>query len=359
MASRIHRLSAFSAAAMLLLPALAWSQDRSDRVEYWVRGKEGAKTAVRSGLILEETPAKVVVRLAGGERLEIPSEDVVEVEYDGAPTAVLMGKGAEKNRQYDAALQHYEKALKELKPSQRPLETQIRFRLADLLYVQAQSGGAAERQKAAAALTQFLKEHPAARQTLPALERLGRLRIQDSQSAAEALAALKAAQLSGKDPAYSVRCDLLALKLILAEADALRKTQPEAAKERAVIALAAADKLRGEAEGVVLAEAKRCRSYALAGVGRGAEALAEIDGLLHAAEDENAQARILFERGELKRLMGRPDQARWDFLRLELLAPGDKELQAKVLDRLAQTFDELGDSGRARDYRERLRRSPP
>lgn len=334
----------------------ASGQERTDKVEYWLRGKDSVKT-IRTGMVMEESPAKVVLRQMNGERLEIPAEDVIDIDYEGAPSATILAKSAERNRQWDQAQQQYEKALKELKPNQRSLELSLRFRLADLAFQQTQAGESSKVDGALSAFRQFLKDYTSCRQTLPAWERLGRLLVSQGARVDEAVAGLRGVKEKVSDPpGFAARCDLIAIRLVLLEAQNPRLSQSISARERFGEALAWIERLQETVQGPVLQEIRRLRPTALAGAGKRAEALQAIDSLIAAAEDDRGRAQLLLDRGDVKRILAQPAEARWDYLRVELLYSQERDLQTKALERLAEVFTELGDTARARDYRERLKK---
>jgi hypothetical protein len=340
----------------VLLGVEASAQERIDKVEYWLRPREGARTT-RTGVILEESPAKVVLRLLDGERLEIPAEQVIDVDYDGAPAAVILARGTERTGQWEQARQHYEKALKELKPGARGLEVHLRFKLADLAFQEAQGGDADQLDRAVAALRHFLQDHPQTRHALPAWLRLGQALAARGSSVDEAINGLNELKEKVKDqPGFAARCDLLALRLLMLEAHTARPTKPAAARQRSAQALAAIEALQKQVKGPELLELRRLRALALAGAGQGDQAVAEIEALLAAAEDDRARAQLFIDRGDVRRILNQPADARWDYLRVELLFPQERELQRQALERLAEVFTELGETARARDYRQRIKR---
>lgn len=332
--------------ALLGLPACAASQERADRVEFLTRVKDRERaTTTRTGFILEETPAKVVLRLTGGDRLEIPADDVVDISYEGAPSAVLLAKGSERAGQWEAAIGHWEKALKELPAGLALARPSIRLRLVDL---KSRLAGA-KAEDTLADWRQFVREFPSARQTPQAWEKLGEALLRDGQTMAEAAAGLETLRRSFPDPRLVLRCDLAIARLGLAQAESLA-AQADLAKAGRELALSKLEPLAKKAEMLQSPEFRRLWVQTLARCGRGKEAAKLLEDRL-ASADNAERPQLLWERGELLRAEGNWAAARWDYLRLELLYPQRTDLLDLARDRLAEVFEKLGDTARAEDYR--------
>jgi len=60
--------------------------------------------------------------------------------------------------------------------------------------------------------------------------------------------------------------------------------------------------------------------------------------------------------GDCYRLNGRPKEALWPYLWVDVIYHQDKQEHAKAIAQLAKLFDEQGDKARAKLYKDKLKR---
>lgn len=68
-----------------------------------------------NGVVTTITKDKISVKDGVGKVTEVPSNDVANIVWGGEPTGLLLGRGTEKNGNYQVALDEYNKALKDPK----------------------------------------------------------------------------------------------------------------------------------------------------------------------------------------------------------------------------------------------------
>jgi tetratricopeptide (TPR) repeat protein len=354
-------LTALAAALVLAAPALA--QERNDKVEY--RDAKTGKTTTRTGSIQSEDVARLTL-LAGSTqtKLEIPSLDVIEVTYDGEPGEAVPARLAERNKDEETALPRWREALKNYKGKDAKVKANLEFKVARLLALKGEGGGAESRKEAIDALTKFHAAYPDARQTMECLELLGRLLLADGRSNQEVIDAVKklrAKYTAAKD--VVIRCDLYEGQAMIQDAQAMLKDRPDDAKKRYGEAQAKLTALLGNLDKTDKALAQdvkvslaECKSMQ----GNMDEALKDLDVILIEANKDDARtlAAAYLGRANCYRQNKQFREAMWDYLKVDVLYNQDREQLAQALYYLQEVFTELKDGKKAEDCKNRLQNDP-
>jgi hypothetical protein len=338
--------------AFSLVHTIATAQDRVTALD---RSSKTGATLMRSGSITAEDPGKVTISSGDNRRSDLPVSDLVDVAYDGEPTAELnAARTAERERKIDVALAAYADALKKVPADKKLLRRHLEFKLAEMRTALADAG--ANPAVALEALRQFAKTHPDSRQSLACYENMGRLLVVARQPVAEVVEGL--AQLRSKYGAdnkeVANRCDLLRSELILQELELIAmKDGMEAAKIKAAAAGKAISELITIADRTVQPELQARQTYCQALATPG-PALSAWETQLKSNEDAHSRAGIHLTRADYHRLMQNYKEAMWDYLWVDTVYFADRNQQAKALYQLIEVFDKLGDVAKSRDCKERL-----
>ena len=337
--------------ALLLVQVTA----AQDRVTYIDHSSKTGSTLLRSGTISLEDPGKVTITSGDNRRSDIPVSDIVDVVYDGEPTAEMnAARTAERERKFDVALAGYTDALKKSGSDKKLLRRHLEYKLAEMRTAQADAG--ANSAAAIDALRQFAKAYPDSRQSLTCYENLGRLLVAARQPVTEVVEAL--AQLRSKfgsdNKEVASRCDLLRSDLILQELElTVLKEGMDAAKGKAAAAGKAIAELVTIADRSVQPELLARQTYCQALAAPG-PAVAAWEAQLKSTEDPRSRAGIHLTRGDFYRLTQNYKEAMWDYLWVDTVYFADRNQQAKALYQLVDVFDKLGDPAKSRDCKERL-----
>ncbi len=344
-------------AGILVLGALAGPARAQDEVTYLDPATQ--KETVVRGAIESESPARLTVRPpAGGEARAVPARDVLDVVY-GIPLllrqeyrtaraaevrAERSGRAEEQRRDRAAALKGYRELLPRLTDDRA--RRHVRFRVAALLAETAE-GDVRRSAEAKAALSQFLKEYPRSWQVLACADLLAGLQTVDGDWKA-ARQTYRGVLASPDLPADARR------ELELREAETLVQGKEFTEAEKKMRALAAGlpeDSAQAVAIQVALAE---CQAAA----GKGEEAARGLEQLIPRIPDPALRARAYNTLGDCHRAAGRPRDALWDYLWVDVIYHQDRREHARALYHLARLFAEFKDEGRAREYRKKLDTDP-
>lgn len=295
------------------------------------------------GAVQSESPAEVVVKL-GANTINVPTDQVVSIRYDGQPATLVLAETNESGGQLAKAADLYKKAAAEA--SSKPFSEQAaRYKQAEVTAVLA-LGDPAKVAEAVALLDAFVKANATGRHIGPALEALARLQLQKGDYAATEKSIAALAKLpSGADRSAILRAKVLARKGdhagAVAELDKLMKS-------------AAAGSVRQR-------EAKLAKAESLAGLKKYPEAEADARAVILALppEDVAAQSAAYNTLGDCLRAAGRPKDALLAYLHTDLLYSKDKEQHPRALAAIAQLWRELKNDGRADEVMQKLRQEYP
>lgn len=331
------------------LPARA-----DDHVDYYDRAAK--KDVSLAGTIQEDSPAGIVFQPNSGSKKTIAASDITDAEYEVARklnldyrSAVNSEKesktGSRENTPQEAlaqALKKYQDLLPKL--TEAKAKRQVEFKIAKLLALQAEDD--LSRDKAVEKLVQFKKEHPDCWQVSACAKLLARLQIEkdDLPGAQKTYADLAALPKISKE--IKDECEILTAQLLVKAkryAEAEKKLQSLAAglapddpqSVRIQISLAECLAASGKPEKV-------------------AEAVKKLDDIIGKAADAETKALAYNVKGDCYRLAGKPEEALWAYLWVEVVYHQDKKEEAKALYYLYKIFKDRKDEAKANQFKEKL-----
>jgi tetratricopeptide (TPR) repeat protein len=338
---------------------LASAAQARDDIAYFDRATR--KEVPATGSILEETPARVVFKPGTGVATkEIAATDIIDIAYE-VPAAVKLAYGraraeerkatesslkdAERDKALAEALKSYQEILPKLAGDKyRNVVRNTRFKIARLQARLAEDNPS-KVDAAIEALTQFQKEYPEGWEIHPAGRLLARLEWEKGNAEAagktyEALAAIPGLpqearqeyELLGAEVLIQAKKCVDAEKKLQSLLKALPKDDPQAARVR-----------------IYLVE---CLGIA----GKLAEAVSQLEEIIAKTSDRDLKAVAYNSLGDCYRLNGRPKEALWPYLWVDVIYHQDKQEHAKAIAQLAKLFDEQGDKARAKLYKDKLKR---
>jgi hypothetical protein len=340
-------------------------------------------------VIASESPQALFLKSPKGK---VPAEKIVDIVFPLKPATLHLStyrqaiiaeklarratKPAERTKGFADALAKYEETLQKLDPDQPYVQAHLRYKVADLLYLQGRDENKEESlQKAMAKLKEFGKEHPKAWQLVRVLRMLAQLQLDRKEYAAaeQTYHDLAKADVSAdvRDNA-AVQALLVAMQAGAVLQDEGKKLEGEKKAEEGKAKLAEAQKQFA---------AVRAKLQALIGKLRGGSpqqlrarlALAECLGVGHDLPKAKAEVKTVLDqatadkalRGLAYATMGycyyvneQWQDARWEFLWVDTIYNQDAREHAKALYYLADIFARLGDGDRARECREQLLNGP-
>ncbi len=340
-----------------LAAAIAPGARGQDIVDYYdPAAKTQNKIEQVRGTIESESPAGITIRVRGGPVKAIPAAEIRYVRYHVPSVPDLdyrrpfsleeraPGQTREEARKkmLGEALEGYRGLLPRLQevPAARRY---VQYRAARVLALLADDDPS-KLDEPIAAFATFVRENPDGWQIVAVLRQLGSLYEAkgDLAAAGEAYAAL--ARLPGVSPNTKLTSEVLSARLLVRagrSADAEKKLaaldatlSPGDPSKSAVQVFLAQSKLgRGEFEGVE----------------------SQVRSALSAATEPSTLAAGHNTLGDYFLKKGRPEDAFWEYLRVDVQYPDDREEEAKALFYLAQLFDKVkNDRVRARDCLTRL-----
>lgn len=351
---RTHLLAALLFAGVVGLGIQAPAQAQ-DKITY--RDRATGKETVATGTIQSETADRLVIK--GTTSREVPAVDVIDVTYT-VPGALKLDYArlgpAERNLETLTKEEERKKALADLIKNYQELGTkatgdsakflqrQIQFKIAQLRARQAEDDPE-QLTAALEALQKFVKDHPDSWQVSSAAKLLARLQIVkgDTDAAQKTYQALAALPNVPKE--VKQECDLLGAQALLEG-----KKYDEAKKRLEALqkSVPAGDP-----------QAVRVQVYlaaCLAGAGDLTKAVPQIEGIIAKTSDNALKATAYNALGDCYRLNGRPKEALWAYLWVDVLYHQDKQEHTKAMSHLAKLFEELGDSARAAQFKDKLKK---
>ncbi len=295
------------------------------------------------GSIQSESATDVAVKL-GANTINVPTDQILSVHYDGQPASMALAETNESTGQFEKAADLYKKAATEA--SAKPLIEQA------ALYKQAAltaEGALADPGKAAGAVTlldAFVKAYPSGRNTGAALENLARLQMQknDYASVEKTIASIEKLP-HGADRAAVLRARISAKKgeheKALAELDKLIKSSAEGTSRRR--------------------DAQLAHAESLVGLKKYTDAETEVRGVIKAlpAEDVASQSIAYNTLGDCLRAAGRPKDALLAYLHTDVLYSKDKEQHPRALFQIEQLWRQLKRDDRADEVHAKLKQDYP
>jgi len=316
---------------------------------------KGGKDVVLSGVIQDETPAGIKVK-AGKDSEVIPPDQIAHVSYNlkavssiefDTPYAkeqdALALKGDERKAKLAEALtlyQNLEKKVKESPNAQRYID----YRIA-MLKVEQAKDDPTKADEAVAAINDYRTSNSGGWEIVPATKAAATL-LEDKGDQAGAREAYKALADNPDVPAdIRLATNLLVARMLLRE----KKYADAEQTLKGVAAGMKPDDPQRAYVNVYLASTQVAQ-------GRLKEAEQPLQDAIKAPGDDNLKALAYNALGDYYQQSKQPEEAFWDYLRVDTLYPQDREEHARALYNLWKLFDSVrGDAGRSRECLDKLK----
>ncbi len=368
-------------AALAAPRAAAQAKDPED---IFTKTSKPGKAAYRA-FITKESPRGIVLQ---GMKTLVPADDITDIFFQVEPigvrinayrpatlaekTALTSTKEAERTKALQEALSKYEEALPGLKEGQPFAKSHIAYKIAYLRYLQAQATGKEDDLKAAAAkLQDFAQKHPKAWQRSRTLQTLAQVQL-DLKQYAEAEKTYE--ELAKADVEDEVKQDAQ-VQALLVSVQAGSSLQSEGEKldsegkgEEAKAKFAEAQKRFGVAEGKLQGlmkelpkssrqqfRARLALAECLGVAKKTPEAKALVKGVLDETKDKGLRTLAYNTLGYCYFANKQWQDARWEFLWVDMIYNQDKYEHAKALYYLSEIFARLGEGDRSRECLDLLR----
>jgi hypothetical protein len=335
-------------------------------------------------VIASESPRGLVLK---SPKADIPADQIDDIIFPLNPVGIRVStyrlgiiaekkgraaaKPADRAKEYAEALGKYEETLDKLAEGQPYAKAHLEYKIAYLLYTQGRDEGKeATLAQAAAKLKAFKTAHPQAWQLVRVLKMLAQLQL-DARKYAEAEQAFR--DLAKSDAPEDVRQDaeVQALLVALQLGSALQGEGKELAAagkgKEAEAKVAEAKKQFAEVQGKLQALVGTLRAGSAPQM-RARLALAECLGVAHDLAKAKAEVKTVLDQTKEKALRALAyntlgycywlneqwQDARWEFLWVDVIYNQDPREHARALYYLADIFGRLGEGDRARECREQL-----
>src|SRR5207244_11984065 len=90
--------------------------------------------------------------------------------------------------------------------------------------------------------------------------------------------------------------------------------------------------------------------------GKLAEAVARLENIIAKTADKDLKALAYNALGDCYRLNGKPKEALWPYLWVDVIYHQDRQEHARAMAELAKLFEEQGDAARAKEYKDKIKR---
>lgn len=327
-----------------------------DRVHY--RDRASGKELDAGGTIQTESADRIIIK--GTTAKEVSAADVLDVNYEVPAGAIrldygrlvtlerkveTLAKEEERVKGWNELLKSYQDLMPKLSGDKmRFARRHLQYRMA-LVQTRLADDDPPQAAGALAALEAFKKEHPDSWQITAAARLLGRLQVSKGDAGGALKTYQDVAAIASLSNETKQEFEVLgAQALIAGKKYAEAKQKLEALQKRLT-----ADDPRAIRVQVHLAEC-------LAGSGELAKAVPQLEALIGKTTDPALKAVAYNALGDCYRLNGRAKDALWAYLYVDVLYYRDKQEHAKAVAQLAKLFEELGDSTRAAQYKEKLRK---
>jgi tetratricopeptide (TPR) repeat protein len=319
------------------------------------------EVVLTTGSIIEESPAQVVYKLASGGSKEIAATDLVDITYE-VPGSVRLAyrsaladerktldpslKEEERKKAYQEALKSYQEVLANLAATRSKfVERHVRYKIARLRARQALDDPS-QLDAAIVALLKFKSDYPDGWQINPAARLAAQLQVDkgDFEGARKTYEELAATPHIAREIQQDCAWRIIDL-LIQAKKCAAAQIRLQMVLKN----LPASDP-----------QAARARVYQAECAGASGqlpEAIAQIERIIAKTTDKDLKALAYNALGDCYRLNGRPTEALWPYLWVDVIYHQDRQEHAKALAELAKLFAEQGDTARAQEYKDRLKRT--
>jgi tetratricopeptide (TPR) repeat protein len=327
--------------------------------EVYVKGKDKAI----KGKVTAESPKEIKV----GTKEIIPADDVIDVVYElSTITSNIPYRAATKLEKESLdpanetkrknllaeALKKYEEILPTVPAGDKNAKRHVEFKIAMLRVRQAQEDGEAP-DKAIARLKDFTKKNPTGWQINTAYQTLGRMQIDTGDFAGAEDTYTKLAKLDALSDEARMDAKMLAIQAKIqggkyadAKGDVLelQKELPKGSRFHARARVAEAECLVAETKGKD--EATKGKLFE--------QAIDLVKGVIKDSSDKYVKAVGHNTLGYCYLEQGKPKDAMWEFLWVDVVYNQDRLQHAKALFHLWELFRKDGDAPRAQECREAL-----
>jgi hypothetical protein len=319
------------------------------------------EVVLNTGNIVEESPALVVYKSAGGESKAIAAPDIVEITYE-VPGSVRLAyrnalsderktmdpalKQEERKKAFLEAFKSYQEVLAHLSATRSKfVERHVHYKLARLRARQALDDPS-QTDAAIAALLRFKTDYPDGWQISHCARLAAQLQLDkgDWEGARKTYEELAATRHIPGD--IQQDCALRIIEtLIRAKKYAVAETRLQAVLKNL------------PAGGPQAARARIYQAECAGASGKLPEAVAQIEGIIAQTADKNLKGLAYNALGDCYRFNNHPKEALWPYLWVDVIYHQDRQEHAKALAELAKLFAEQGDAARAQEYKDKLKRS--
>lgn len=322
-----------------------------DEVTYVDR--EARKEAKITGKISSEDPGQIIIRPTTGASKEIPAGDVLDVSYE-VPAGIRIDLRRANNAARDAEADGKEKSRKEAldqlkevaaKIKEEKAQRHVEFKIARLLALKPADDK--ELTAAQERLSGFIKKHPSSWQLSHAARLLAQLQISAKDVAGAQKTYEDLAKAAGVSKEVAQDAQLKIVDLLLKN-----KKFPEAKKILTDLGRGLTDK---DPQKVRL---EVSQAACLAAEGQLAQAISKIEAVLNATQDANLKAFAYNTLGDCYRQAKKLEDARWQYLWVDVIYHQNREEHAKALYYLFKVSKDLNDDNRANQFRETLEKDP-
>lgn len=330
-----------------------------DTIRYFDR-KTMKEAATASGNIVEETPARVVYKPAAAAPREIAAPDILDITYE-VPAAIKLAyraaladerkvldpavKEEDRKKAFLDALKGYQEILPRLAGEKtRFAERHVQYKVARL-YAGRSEDDPSLTEPALAALGKFMKDHADGWQVSHCATVLARLQVDrgDYEGARKTYEQLAA--ISNLPKEVRQECELRTVETMIR---GKKLAEAEARLQALLKGLPANDP---QAVRVSIYQAA-CQGAS----GKLAEAVSRLEEIIAKNTDKDVKALAYNTLGDCYRWNSQAKEALWPYLWVDVIYHQDRQEHLKAIAQLATLFEQQGDTARAKEYRDKLRR---
>jgi hypothetical protein len=363
------------APVLALLVGAVWQSSALAQLQEAAVHTKGAKAPLR-GFIKQESPRGLQFVPNAKKEPAIPADDITDVEYEISSTSVkiekyrpAINKEAEANKAKEGkraavlaeAAKLYQETINALGDKDIAAKRHLEYKVAALAArIAEEDGKEASRQAAVTKLNNFRKRHPQSWQQGPCLKTLAQLQmsLELFADAEETFKALAEAPVPDSLKQYA-QLETLQVSIVAGRAARAKGNEAEAIKRFN----AAVDQLKTLAAASGNNKAQQQRAHLalaemLTELGKYQDAQQYANLVLKDTTDKNLRATAYNALGFAYYRNKQLQEARWQFLWVDVIYNQDKAEHAKALYYLADIFNALGEGERGRECLDQLLNDP-
>jgi hypothetical protein len=327
-------LAVVAAGFVFLGASILWAEDSV----YFVDPSTKKETSLR-GVIEKEGPTGITIKSKAGAK-EIPALTITQVVYESKTVDAVAFRAPDKdltNAQRETKPEKKAALLKSALAGFQELDTKLRdvpaihaylqYRIAQTTALQAHDDPS-RLDAAIAALVEFKTGSPLGWEIVPALQLLAQLQETKGDTSGASQTYSELADVPGLDPSMKLKSQLYGARLLLR----VRKfAEAEAKLKKVRASMEANDPQR------LFVDVYQARAQMARGDLNGIEP--KLKAAITASKDASLLALAYNTLGDYYLAKKQPEEAFWQYLRVDVMYPDDKEEEAKALYHLAQLFD--------------------